>query len=43
MLKKILKKIKKAFIWLFSREVGEAINNGASFEEVEALVEELAG
>ena len=42
MLKKIWKKIKKACIWLFSRKVGEAINNGASYEEVERIVEDLA-
>lgn len=42
MLKKFWKKIKKACIWLFSRRVGEAINRGASYAEVEKMVEEMA-
>ena len=42
MFKKIWKKIKKAYIWMVSREVGEAINNGATYEEVERIVEDLA-
>lgn len=42
MFKRFWKKIKKTFIWMFSRKVLEAINEGASYAEVEALVEELA-
>ena len=36
----VFKKIKKMFIWLFSRKVGEAINNGATYEEVCEIVQE---
>ena len=36
----MFKKIKEWFIWLFSRRVGEAINNGASYDEVCAVVRE---
>lgn len=36
----MLKKIKEWFVWLFSRKVGEAINSGASYEEVCAIVRE---
>lgn len=39
----MFKKIKEMFIWIFSRKVGEAINNGASYDEVEKIVKELAG
>ena len=38
----MFKKIKEWFIWLFSRRVGEAINNGASYDEVAEIVEGLA-
>ncbi len=37
---KIFKKIKEWFIWLFSKKVGEAINDGATYEEVQAIVQE---
>ena len=36
----MLKKIKEMFIWLFSKRVGQAINEGASYEEVCKIVEE---
>lgn len=46
-MKKIIKNIgKKArywCAWLFSRKVMDAINSGASFDEVEALAREIAG
>ncbi len=39
----MFKKIKEWFIWLFSRKVGEAINSGATYEEVcEVVREEMA-
>ena len=37
-MKNIIKKIRYWCVWLFSREVLEAINSGASYEEVENLV-----
>jgi hypothetical protein len=40
--KKIWKKIKEVFIWLFSRKVGEAINNGADYADVDKMVKEMA-
>ena len=36
----MFKEIKEWWIWLFSKRVGQAINNGASYEEVEAIVVE---
>lgn len=36
----MFKKIKEMFIWLFSKRVGQAINDGASYEEVQAIVQE---
>ena len=36
----MFKKFKEWWIWLFSKRVGQAINNGASYEEVEAIVVE---
>lgn len=39
-MKKLIYKIKETFVWLMSRRVGEAINSGASFEEVLAIVKE---
>ena len=36
----MFKKIKEMFIWLFSKRVGQAINEGASYDEVQAIVEE---
>lgn len=40
MLKKFFGKIKEWFIWLFSKRVEEAINNGATYDEVCAIVRE---
>lgn len=37
-MKKTFTKIKEVFIWLFSREVLEAINEGKPYEEVEQIV-----
>ncbi|MEE0969607.1 MAG: hypothetical protein U0M06_09575 [Clostridia bacterium] len=37
---KLFRKIKEWFIWLFSKRVGQAINEGASYDEVQAIVEE---
>lgn len=43
-MKKLINKAKEWFVWLFSRRVGEAINSGASYEEVLVIVrEEVAG
>lgn len=39
-LKKICRWFKKEFIWMTSEKVLDAINSGASYEEVEAIVEE---
>ena len=36
----MFRKIKEMFIWLFSKKVGQAINEGASYEEVCRIVEE---
>ena len=36
----MFKKIKEWFIWLFSRRVGQAINDGVTYEEVCKIVEE---
>jgi hypothetical protein len=36
----MFKKIKEWFIWLFSRRVGQAINDGATYDEVCKIVEE---
>ena len=36
----MFKKIKEWFVWMFSKRVGEAINEGASYEEVCKIVEE---
>ena len=41
-MKNLIMKIKEWFAWLFSRRVGEAINNGATYEEVVAIVREEA-
>lgn len=39
----MFKKIKEMFIWLFSKKVGQAINDGATYEEVcEIVREEMA-
>lgn len=33
-------KIKEMLIWLFSKKVGQAINDGASYKEVCKIVQE---
>lgn len=39
-MKKFIGKIKEWFIWLTSNKVGDAINNGATYEEVCEIVKE---
>lgn len=36
-MKKLFYKIRRAFRWMFSREILDAINAGATFEEVEKI------
>jgi hypothetical protein len=36
----MFKKIKEMFIWLFSKKVGQALNDGATYEEVCKIVQE---
>lgn len=36
----MFKKIKELWIWLFSKKVGQAINDGATYEEVSNIVQE---
>ena len=36
----MFKKIKEFWIWLTSKKVGQAINNGATYEEVCEIVKE---
>jgi hypothetical protein len=36
----ILRRIKEDFIWMTSERVGQAINDGATYEEVCKIVEE---
>ena len=36
----MFKKIKELWIWLFSKKVGQAINDGATYEEVCNIVQE---
>lgn len=38
-MKKIVLKVIEWITWLFSADVREAINNGATYEEVQAIVE----
>lgn len=40
LVKKICRWFKREVIWLTSQKVLDAINSGASYEEVEAIVEE---
>lgn len=40
LVKKICRWFKKEFVWMTSKKVLDAINSGASYEEVEAIVEE---
>lgn len=39
-MKKLFRKIKEWFIWLCSKRVGQAINDGATYDEVCKIVEE---
>lgn len=39
-MKKLIRKIKEWFVWLTSRKVMDAINNGATYEEVEEIVKQ---
>lgn len=36
----MFKKIKEWFIWLFNKRVGQAINDGATYEDVCNIVQE---
>lgn len=42
-MKRILKKIKAELVWFFDKRVLNAINSGASYEEVKTLVEKIVG
>ena len=42
-MKKFIKKIKAELVWFFDKRVLAAINNGASYEEVQTLVEKIVG
>lgn len=39
-MKKLFKKVKEWFVWLSSERVGQAINDGATYDEVCKIVEE---
>lgn len=39
-MKMLFKKVKEWFVWLTSDRVGQAINDGATYEEVCKIVEE---
>lgn len=39
-MKKMIQKIKEFITWFMSKQVLEAINNGATHEEVEQIVQE---
>lgn len=39
-MKKMFKKIKEFITWFMSKKVLDAINNGATYEEVEDIVEQ---
>ena len=39
---KAIRWIKKQIAWFFSKNVLDAINNGATYDEVEAIAEEEA-
>ena len=39
-MKKMIQKIKELITWFMSKDVLEAINNGATYEEVEQIVQE---
>jgi hypothetical protein len=36
----MFRKIKEWWVWLTSKKVGQAINDGATYDEVQAIVEE---
>lgn len=36
----MFRKIKEWWVWLTSKKVGQAINDGATYDEVKAIVEE---
>ena len=36
----MFRKIKEWWVWLTSKRVGQAINDGATYDEVQAIVEE---
>ena len=36
----MFKKIKELWIWLFSKKVGQAIDDGATYEEINNIVQE---
>lgn len=36
----MFRKINEWWVWLFSKKVGQAINDGATYDEVMAIVEE---
>ena len=38
--KKFFRGIKEWWVWLTSKKVGQAINDGATYDEVQAIVEE---
>ena len=40
LVKKICRWFKREFVWMTSKKVLDAIDSGASYEEVEAIVEE---
>lgn len=42
-MKHLILKVKKALVWVLSRQVLDAINAGWEYAEVEALVDRLAG
>lgn len=37
---KIFKKVKEWWVWLTSKKVGQALNDGATYEEVCKIVQE---
>ena len=42
-MKRFVRKIKAKLVWFFDKRVLDAINSGASYEEVERLVDEIVG
>lgn len=39
-MKKFIRKIKELFVWFTSKRIGQAINDGATYEEVCKILEE---